>query len=195
MQNKKSVRSFMRKQRLALSDTEKTHASCNLLATTCKQLWFLNANNIALYLASDGEISPKLIQQEIWQRKKNCFLPALHPWKKRALQFAQVTPTSLLINNRFNIPEPAKRTWVPFNPKHLDVVLLPLVAFDRNGSRLGMGGGFYDKAFAFKKHSNAWRRPLFIGLAYSFQEVELLDIDPWDIPLDGILTEKEFHTF
>lgn len=70
---------------------------------------------------------------------------------------------------------------------------LPLVAFDAKGRRLGMGGGFYDRAFAFK---NKYKRlgPMLIGLAHSIQEVESLDVEHWDIPLDAIVTEKKVFT-
>ena len=76
--------------------------------------------------------------------------------------------------------------------KYMDIIFVPLVAFDRNGNRLGMGGGFYDRALAFTQNSTNLSRPLLLGLAHHFQEVERLTSKKWDIPLNGILTDQEF---
>jgi len=72
----------------------------------------------------------------------------------------------------------------------LDIALVPLVAFDDYGRRLGMGGGYYDRTFAYLRHREHWRRPKLIGVAFEFQRVAELPAQPWDVPLDGIITEK-----
>jgi 5-formyltetrahydrofolate cyclo-ligase len=94
-----------------------------------------------------------------------------------------------LLDNRYGIPEPSIQeqqlpAWA------MQVVLMPLVGFDRTGNRLGMGGGFYDRTFAFKRN-RIHARPLLIGLAHSVQEVAALPTESWDMPLDLIATEKE----
>ena len=84
------------------------------------------------------------------------------------------------------------------NPKRLDLVFMPLVAFDKNSNRLGMGGGFYDRCFAFRnttQQDNIRTRPLLIGCAHALQEMSSLKPEKWDVPLDGILTEKYFLRF
>src|SRR5687767_13746260 len=88
--------------------------------------------------------------------------------------------------NRFGIPEPTGRRCAP---QQLDLVLLPLVAFDRRGARLGMGGGFYDRTFAFLRVAGR-RKPRLVGLAHHFQEVAQLPREPWDVPLAAIVTER-----
>ena len=95
-----------------------------------------------------------------------------------------------LISNRFNIIEPLA-IGMPANIRHFDLILVPLVAFDRNGNRLGMGGGFYDRALAFKNHNSSLRRPRLIGVAHHFQEVDEINPQPWDVRLDAILTDRE----
>ena len=70
---------------------------------------------------------------------------------------------------------------------------MPLVAFDEGGNRLGMGGGFYDASLASRSHRAQWGRPVLIGLAHEFQKVDALNVDSWDVPLDGILTDKTFR--
>jgi len=77
-----------------------------------------------------------------------------------------------------------------FKPHALDLILLPLVAFDKSGHRLGMGGGYYDRTLAFLAHRRLWRKPHLLGTAYQFQQLETLPTQPWDIPLDGIATEQ-----
>ncbi|MFZ2507973.1 MAG: 5-formyltetrahydrofolate cyclo-ligase, partial [Steroidobacteraceae bacterium] len=70
-----------------------------------------------------------------------------------------------------------------------DLVLVPLVGFDDDGNRLGMGAGFYDRHFAFLRHRQAWRRPLLLGLAFEIQRLERLAVKPHDVALWGIVTE------
>ena len=73
----------------------------------------------------------------------------------------------------------------------MDVILLPLVAFDRKGYRLGMGGGYYDRSLAFRRSRQQWRRPRLIGVAHSCQQHPGLPQQHWDVPLDCIITESE----
>ena len=75
------------------------------------------------------------------------------------------------------------------------MVLAPLVAFDGDGNRLGQGGGYYDRAFAFRKAATHWRRPLLVGLAYDFQQAGKLSTKPTDVPLDAVVTERRTLEF
>ena len=69
-----------------------------------------------------------------------------------------------------------------------DIILTPLVAFDRAGGRLGQGAGYYDRAFTL--HPDCWR----VGVAWSIQEAPRIPVDPWDVPLHAVATEKEWIT-
>jgi 5-formyltetrahydrofolate cyclo-ligase len=93
--------------------------------------------------------------------------------------------------NRFGIPEPQLPAAQQWQPEALDAVLVPLLAFDRHGNRLGSGAGYYDRSFAFLGTRRPRPAPLLIGVAYAMQEVERLAIEPWDVPLDYIATEAE----
>ncbi len=90
--------------------------------------------------------------------------------------------------NRLGIEEPQDTPSI--GARWLDIVFLPLVGFDRFGLRLGTGGGFYDRAFAFRQARHAWHAPRLIGIAYAFQEVERISPHPHDVPLDAVITEK-----
>lgn len=104
------------------------------------------------------------------------------------MQFFQANLFST--RNRFGIREPIKSSS-PLFANQLDLVLLPLLAFDRTGNRLGMGAGYYDRALQALVHQPS-TRPRLIGLAHSFQEVESIQAQPWDVTLDAIITEDEY---
>jgi 5-formyltetrahydrofolate cyclo-ligase len=112
------------------------------------------------------------------------FLPVIG--EQNLMTFAEWTPGSELVANRYGIPEPpraAQRCEIAA----LDIIAMPLVAWDRAGGRLGMGGGFYDRALAGTKNS------LLVGLAHSVQELRQVPRDDWDIPLDFVVTESALH--
>ena len=96
-------------------------------------------------------------------------------------------------NNRYGIAEYLPRGVHQVRTRHLDVLFMPLLGFDRAGWRIGMGGGYYDASLAHLIHRRRWRRPYLIGVAYTTQEVDSAPNDPWDVPLDAILTERSFR--
>ena len=145
---------------------------------------------MAFYLANDGEISPLQAMNTAMQAGKRCYLPVLHPLKLNRLYFVQHNASSPLKKNRFAIKEPRLNKAHITAPWALDIIFLPLVAFDRQGHRLGMGGGFYDRTLAFTARQQG-RKPLLVGLAHSFQELPHINASHWDIPLHSIVTERE----
>jgi len=153
-----------------------------------------NAGRIACYLANDGEIATDHIIEAAWARGQQVYLPVLSPLKN-SLYFAPYRPDSRLRRNRFGIDEPAcpQRHWL--KAQQLDLVLLPLVAFDDAGNRLGMGGGFYDRTLTFMRHRSHRLRPFLVGLAHEIQRSEQLQASSWDIPLGAIATEDAFIKF
>ncbi|MDO6565181.1 5-formyltetrahydrofolate cyclo-ligase [Amphritea sp. 1_MG-2023] len=190
---KKNLRREMRKMRRNLpAKTQRQHAN-GLLATLRKLTQFRRSRTIALYLASDGEISPERVIQYCRKLGKQCFLPVLHPVRHNRLWFIEYSQTTILNSNIYGIKEPAL-VQAPRRPAWaLDLVLLPLVAFDAEGGRLGMGGGYYDRTFAFKQGWRKDRGTRLIGLAHDLQKVDQLKTESWDIPLEGVATEKRFY--
>lgn len=184
---KSALRLSLRKKRRALNIDQQLIASQHLAEQLSKHTSFINAKHIALYLANDGEIDPKILLELAVIMGKECYLPALTEHGK--LNFLLFRPGDSLTPNHLGINEPNTNSK-QYPANQLDLVLMPLVGFDRLGRRLGMGGGFYDKTFA-KLTSNASQKPTLIGLAHSCQEVERLQPEPWDIPLDIIVTDKE----
>tara|TARA_R110002167_G_scaffold37515_3_gene117571 strand:+ start:83 stop:736 length:654 start_codon:yes stop_codon:yes gene_type:complete len=192
--DKKILRTKIRQQRQALTDLQQKKASTNFCRQFKQSKLLLKHQHIALYLGNDGELNPQPLIKKLWKQKKHAYLPVIHPLHQNRLCFCLVTPKSKFSKNKFGILEPDFKYSKVFPRKNLSLVLMPLVAFDNAGNRMGMGGGFYDRSFAYKaklKHS----RPKLIGLAHAFQEQELLPIAKWDIPLDGVLTDLKFHQF
>ena len=103
------------------------------------------------------------------------------------MTFVEVTSETVLASNRFGIREPVSGESV--GAIDLDLVLVPLLGFDLNFNRVGMGGGYYDRAFSFLKNRRSYFRPKLVGLAYSSQQLDEFSPSPWDIPLFRVVTE------
>lgn len=192
--NLSTLRRELRQQRRQLPPQAQLRASECMTRVLTGHNWFRNAKRIGFYLANDGEIDPTEAMAIAAAAGKSCYLPVLHPLKYNRLYFVKHRPGNTLVNNRYGIAEPPLKNHGIAPCWSLNLLLLPLVGFDRSGHRLGMGGGYYDRTLAFKRH---WpdRRPKLLGLAHSLQEVENIPAQPWDIPLDGIVTEQELLTF
>ena len=194
MDKRQQVRQQMRAQRSTLSTAEREDRALQLSSHFLHSRLFNNSQRIALYLSNDGEMDPWPIIEAAWQRHKQCYLPVLGLRPGNRLWFIPYHPAGKLTNNRFGIPEPVHaRQQRSLKPQSLDLILMPLVAFDQHGNRLGMGGGFYDRTLSFLHHRHSWRKPRLIGLAYEFQRVDHLPNQHWDVPLDAIVTENRIY--
>lgn len=194
MTSSASIRKRIRKHRQALDQ----HFSDQSAISACKLLGqlncFRNARNIAMYLPANGELDPLPVLQKAVDMGKTCFLPVLQPLQQK-LWFAPWRVGEPLGTNRFGIPEPKLLRGDLSPPWALDLVLTPMVAFDRHGTRLGMGGGYYDRSFAYMKQRQHFRKPLLVGYGYEFQRVRKLKRNHWDIPIQMAVTEQGIHKF
>lgn len=184
-----TLRVDMRKKRRSLTTAEQQEAATQFAYHFCRSAIYRYSRHLACYLATDGEINLLPVIERAWRDNKTVYLPVLHPFANK-LQFAAYTSDTVLVNNRFAIGEPAVAAAARANPINMDVVLTPLVAFDRNGNRIGMGGGFYDRSFAFLKRRKIWLRPLLIGCAHGIQQLDNIQSQSWDLPLAGVFTDK-----
>jgi 5-formyltetrahydrofolate cyclo-ligase len=187
----RTLRQTIRQQRRALSHSEAATCAEQLAQQACKHPLILRSHRIAAYLATDGEIDPSPLLKSLWSAGKQVYLPVLVPFSPDKLWFARFDPDDILVFNRFGIPEPVQRRLI--KPSALDLVLTPLVAFDIAGHRIGMGGGFYDRTFAFLHRRQHWHKPDLIGLAYEFQKQATIKPNSWDVPLDAIATETHIY--
>lgn len=193
------LRQHLRRQRRALNPLQQRKAAANLARIVKRDPIFLRAKRIGFYLASDGEISPQPLIDLALKMGKQCFLPVLHPIRHNRLWFARYRPDSPLVKNCYGIEEPSIRHQPRILPWALDLVLLPLVGFDPQGGRLGMGGGYYDRTFAFKQRQTRStkdyprRLPELVGLAHELQKQPQLELADWDIPLAAIATDMKLY--
>ena len=186
--NKSHLRRELRARRRQLTPHQQTVAAGYLQRLLRRQPLFIRSRRIAFYLANDGEINPAPLLD--WARRlgKHCYLPALDPCAAGRLRFVRYNTGSRLRPNRYGIPEPLLSRGDILPAAALDLVFLPLVGFDASGARLGMGGGYYDRTFAFKR-SNTAHKPYLLGLAHRCQQVDNLETAHWDIPLHAVATD------
>ena len=188
--SRQQLRETLRQQRRALTPIQQQQASQKVLRQLMTQPLFMRSQHFALYIAADGEIDAMPIARQLWKMNKTCYLPVLHPNRPREMWFVRFDEQTPLKANRFGIPEPDpfRNHRLPANL--LDMALLPLVGFDREGGRLGMGGGFYDTTFAFKQQKPKGK-PYLVGLAHGCQGIGKLESADWDVPLYGVATDNE----
>ena len=141
-------------------------------------------------LENDGEIGTSHIINMALESNVSCFLPVLDFTAQNNLCFVRYDKGTPLHKNKFGILEPSLNEKNSIDPAKLDVIFLPVVGFDRSGSRLGMGGGYYDRALEFTK-LHKLDKPKLVGLAHSIQEIKSIHRQVWDIPINFIATEKE----
>ncbi len=189
------IRRLMRTQRLQLAPQTLQHHSRMLSRLAGNYRPFAQAQRIAFYLASRGEIDPSPLMRQAQQSGKQVYLPVLRGRPAQGLWFSRYREGDRLLANRFGIPEPVAHSRRLIMPWSIDLVFVPLVAFDKAGNRLGMGGGYYDRTFAFIRQRQHMHRPKLIGLAHDFQHVDQLEKQAWDIPLDAVITERNVYRF
>lgn len=169
----------------ALSANYQKKASVKICQTIRQLEQYRYAKRIALYKAISGEIDLGKLWQSAPLHGKFCYFPSLN--QDKTLSFLPSTHSTPFIKNRFGIEEPDVSTTFALPPAQLDLMIIPLVAFDEHGTRLGRGAGYYDRTLAHSKPA------LLMGVAYEFQRQPYLEPQPWDIPLDVIVTEKETY--
>lgn len=190
-QQKRSIRADMRRRRRSLSPRQQQHAARNLHRHVVRSALFRFSRRIAFTLPRDGEIDPMPLLLTALKRGKACYLPVMNRLGEDRLSFRRWLPGQRLLQGAWGIPEP--RLAKACAPRFLSLVFLPLVAFDSSGNRLGMGRGFYDRSFAFKLRAQA-SLPALLGLAHECQRVEQLEVASWDVPLEGIVTDRHWYS-
>ena len=188
-----ALRRQLRQARRQLSPTQQRRAARNLYRQLAQHPIFRRARHIAFYLPNDGEIDPRPLMLEAQRRGKATYLPVLNAWPRTRMVFQRLMPNERLAPNRFGIAEPAlrpnrqRRIWT------LDLVLMPLVGFDEDGGRLGMGGGFYDRSLAYRGRRKNGHKPTLLGLAHECQKVDRLPLEPWDVSLQATVTDQNWY--
>jgi 5-formyltetrahydrofolate cyclo-ligase len=183
------LRARLRAERAALGAGERI-AAANALISTLEQLpEFLVDTHVAGYWAVGGELPLNIALGRLHARAQNYYLPVLV--EGTLLKFAEWRPGISVRANRFGIPEPVCDAASLLSATQIDLVLVPLLGFDRRGNRLGAGAGYYDRSFEFLRTTARPAPPLLVGIGYHFQELPELTPQSWDVPLDFIATDRE----
>lgn len=189
--NRQELRTHLRQWRRSLTMQQQRQAADEWAQKVLRLPEFLRSHHIAFYWPQEGELNPLTLLETPLGRTKQFYLPVLHPLQPQRLCFSPYQIDIPCANNRFGIPEPVNGFQQSIPTWCLDLVLTPLVGFDEKGSRLGMGGGFYDRTFSFLRRG--FHTTQLIGVAYEEQKLDLLITESWDIPLQTIVTNKKIY--
>jgi 5-formyltetrahydrofolate cyclo-ligase len=148
---------------------------------------FIAAESIACYLPMRDEVDPRWIIERAWRANKRVFCPVMG--NKRKMIYRRLDRDTTLLRNTFGLWEPIDSEII--SPRHLDLVVTPLVAFDANNNRIGMGGGYFDRCFSFLRHRTQWLSPKLVGVAFACQEVDEIRPNPWDIRLYDVCSDAK----
>ncbi len=185
---RRELRQKLAERRKALTPAERIAAAQGLRRSLEQLPEYLTDARVAGYWATNGELPLNIVIPPLAARGQQFLLPVIGTGKR--LRFAPWRAGEEVQPNRHGIPEPVAPSEL-LEPFQLDLVLVPLLGFDRRGHRLGYGGGYYDRSFAFLNEQVRPTEPLLVGVAYAFQELPQIDDAAWDVPLDFIATERE----
>jgi 5-formyltetrahydrofolate cyclo-ligase len=183
------LRREMRRRRTALDARERMQASMAVAAEILAMPEFGRAGDVAIYWAVRSELPLLHSVTALGNTGHRLSLPMVQV--DGTLRFGRWRSGASTQPNRFGIPEPLVEAGETLDAIDLDVILVPLVAFDMHGGRLGSGAGFYDRSFAFLLDRPRPARPFLLGIGYAFQQVPELPVETWDVPLDAVVTERE----
>ena len=191
---KRQLRSQLRSSRKKLNAKQRMAASRAIVQRIKSSLAFICAQKVALYWPTAEEADPRALMTNSLSNiratpLKQWYLPVINQY---GMQFYRYSPGDKLIVNRYGIPEPQWQNVAPIKPWQLDLVVVPLVGFDQQKTRLGMGGGFYDRYFDRKNLKI--KKPYFLGLGFECQKSETeLPREEWDLILDKVATERHWY--
>jgi 5-formyltetrahydrofolate cyclo-ligase len=187
---RRTLRRALRAARRSLSAQERAHADAVILRRLTQLPIYRRARTIGFFMPFDHEPDLTALMHAAQQRGQRVFVPSLRDRRMLFVAWRHGVP---MRSNRFGIAEPLSGARI--DPRHLDLVVCPVLAFDPAGTRLGYGGGYYDRCFGFLARRRLWRRPKLVGVAYAFQRLDRIAHAPWDVPLWAAVTELGHHQF
>jgi 5-formyltetrahydrofolate cyclo-ligase len=189
---KSTLRKQLRMTRRGLGAVDHAHRSAMAAAAVRSMAAFKSGARVAIYLPFDRETDTAALIEAARRRAVRLYVPVVSDLRHRRLKFHPLSgPTR---NGLFGISVPHRRAR-PLEPRWFDLIVVPLVGVDAEGRRLGMGGGFYDRALRFRRARRCWNGPRLVGFAFDCQRVASVHADPWDVHLDFLATESGIHHF
>lgn len=192
--NRHQSRRHALNQRRQLSFYQQKSAETALCRRIRRLAVYRQARTISIYLSMASEIGTAAVLKMAQRDGKHCYVPVLHPLQQHKMVFVRYHTGDKLQRNHWGIAEPSLNIHARVAVRQLDLVMMPLVAFDMAGSRLGMGQGYYDRAFAFRRQTPG--KPFLLGLAHECQQALYpLESRPWDVNMDAVATPLRFIHF
>ncbi len=182
---KNRLRRKCRQIRAELTTSKRNEASARICEKVTRAGYFRRSRIVGCYLPNDEEVDTRPIIARAFSMGKQISVPVVE--KNGSMRFRELTADSTLLPNQFGLLEPQEGQYI--DPHRLDIVITPLVGFDSSRNRLGMGGGYFDRCFAFLKARKVWLHPKLIGVAFDCQRVNSIVPNPWDIALFRVVTE------
>lgn len=186
---KTEFRTMMKARRGAVPPIMRERAAMQAALHVGRTHWLAPGRRIGVYASMPRELGTRPLIELALARGCEVFLPRITSMRARRMEFVPLD--SAARRHALGMFEPAGNRFFPV--RFLDTVFVPAVALDVRGARLGHGAGFYDRALAFRRHRTHWRGPRLVGLAYSFQVVPELPVEPTDVYMDVIVTEEGIH--
>lgn len=186
----RDARRRLRALRLSLAPAER-HAAEEAIAETLGRLKvFGPGRRVAVYLAMRGEVDLAPSLALAWRLRSQLYAPCIVNRRRREMAFVPLGRDVPTRAGAFGIEEPVAAASRRLPLLRFDAILVPVLGFDADGNRLGLGAGFYDRALRARRRSAAaWRRPRLVGIAFACQQVPRIEPSPWDVPLDLVVTE------
>jgi 5-formyltetrahydrofolate cyclo-ligase len=184
---RRELRASLRARLRAVAPAERARAARALARHAGQSRLLRPGLRVAVYAALPGELDAAPLIELARRRGCRVYLPRIdRAPQARGMRFIEMDGP--LRRNRLGIAEPGGHRLL--GARWLDLVFMPLVGFDRRGVRLGTGGGFYDRAFAFRRFRRGWYGPRLIGVGYAFQEVECITAAAHDVLMDAVATDR-----
>jgi 5-formyltetrahydrofolate cyclo-ligase len=189
---KAHLRKQLRRARRSLNPADHALRSALAASAITRIAAFKPGARVAVYLPFDRETNTAALLVAARRRGIRVYVPVVSDLRHRRLRFYPLSGKTR--RGVFGIAVP-RRCGKPTAPRWFDLIVVPLVGVDAAGRRLGMGGGFYDRALAFRRQRQYWRGPRLVGLGFDCQRADTVFADPWDVRLDSLATESGLEHF
>ncbi|MEP4486366.1 5-formyltetrahydrofolate cyclo-ligase [Marinobacter alexandrii] len=183
-QHKARLRQQLRQQRQRLSTIEREAAASMIAGHSLALPNWAQIRSVAVYSANDGEADPLPLATRALGQGRHLFLPVIQA--DNSLRFARWEPGDNLVNNKYGIGEPEPHIQ-RVSADTIDLICMPTVGWSHDGTRLGMGGGFYDRTLETSSGATT------LGLGFECQHCDEIPREPWDACLQWVATEANLH--
>jgi 5-formyltetrahydrofolate cyclo-ligase len=189
---KVTLRKQLRAARRALSSDAHRRYSAAAARAVMRLPAFAAGKRIAVYLPFDCETDTAALISAARRRGARLFVPVISDRHHGRMRFHPLAAATRIGAFGISIP---RRTGLPVAARWLNLIVVPLVGVDSAGRRLGMGGGYYDRALAFRRNRRCWRGPHLVGLCFDCQRSGASFAQEWDVGLNSLATESGVQHF